>query len=403
MSADVSFMQFRRRLVGMSVDHVKRQVIVWRRHLHAHPELSFREHETARFIKTTLGTFGHLEIESPTPTSVVARLKTGRHGPTLALRADIDALPIQEESDVEFASQSNGIMHACGHDGHAAILLAVARELVGRRAELTGEIRFLFQHAEELPPGGASELVAVGALEGVDGVLGAHLISTLEVGKVAVLDGACTAAADTFSVRVEGRGGHAGFPHKTIDPVAVSAQAISNLQHIVARTTSPLDRVVVSVTRVAAGSADNIIPETSEFGGTVRTYRREVRDQTRDALARILNGVTAAHGATYELDYVEGYAPVVNDPGLAEAVREAAGPERAAAFEPLMAGEDFSAYLAVAPGCFFFVGAGHENAFPHHHPRFTIDERALSVGIETFTGAALRLLGTGATYSSAIG
>lgn len=376
----------------MNIDEVAADAVVWRRHLHAYPELSFREFETARFIGETLASFAGLDIERPTATSVVARLRSGRPGPTLALRADIDALPIQEQSGVEFASRNEGVMHACGHDGHTAMLLAVARLLGARRSELSGEVRFLFQHAEEVPPGGAAELVASGALEGVDAVVGCHLRSTLELGKVAVLDGACTAAADTFSVRIHGRGGHAAFPHKTVDPIAVSAQAISNLQHIVARNTSPLDRIVLSVTRITAGSADNIIPETSEFGGTVRSYRQEAREQTRETIARVLNGVTAAHDATYELDYVDGYAPVVNDPHLAAIVREAAGADRVVETDPVMAGEDFSAYLCVAPGCFFFLGAGDEHSVSHHHPRFTIDERALPVGIETFTRTALRVL-----------
>ena len=379
----------------MNIDEVAADAVAWRRHLHAHPELSFCEHQTARFIRETLASFGGLEIDCPTPTSVVARLRSGRPGRTLALRADIDALPIQEESGVDFSSRTTGLMHACGHDGHTAMLLAVARMLVANRTKLTGELRFLFQHAEEVPPGGAAELVAAGALEGVDAVVGCHLRSTLELGKVAALDGACTAAADTFSVRIHGQGGHAAFPHKTVDPIAVSAQAITNLQHIVARNTSPLDSIVVSVTRIAGGTADNIIPETIEFGGTVRSYRQEAREHTRETIARVLNGVTAAHAATYELDYVDGYAPVVNDPHIAAIVREAAGADRLVETEPVMAGEDFSAYLQVAPGCFFFVGAGHDDAFPHHHPRFTIDERALPVGIETFTRTALRFLADG--------
>src|SRR2546430_1678044 len=243
------------------------------------------------------------------------------------------------------------------------MLLAVAEVHLTRRDELAGEARFLFQHAEEHPPGGAAELVAAGALEGADAVLGAHLISTLDTGKAAVLDGACTAASDTFSVTVHGRGGHAAFPHDAVDPVAVAAQAISNLQHIVSRTTSPLERIVVSVTRIAAGSADNVIPERAEFGGTVRTYSQEVRDHARDAIARIMSGVTSAHGATFELNYPEGYDPVVNDPHLASLVREAAGAERMVQSDPVMAGEDFSAYLRVAPGCFFFIGAGNADAF----------------------------------------
>jgi amidohydrolase len=229
-------------------------------------------------------------------------------------------------------------------------------------------------------------------LDGVDAVIGAHLMSTLEVGKIGVLDGPCTAAADTFSATITGRGGHGAFPHETVDPVAIAAQAITNLQHIVSRNTPPLDNVVVSVTRIRGGTADNIIPEAVEFGGTVRTYRRELREQTRDAIERILSGIASAHNASYQLHYTVGYDPVVNDPGIAALVRDAAGADRLVDFEPLMAGEDFSAYLRAAPGCFFFVGAGHDGAFPHHHPRFTIDERALPVAIETLTRAALRFL-----------
>jgi amidohydrolase len=380
----------------VDVKEVAADSIAWRRHFHAHPELSFREHETARFVRNTLESFGGLEIECPTPTSVVARLLHPEPEHTLALRADMDALPIQEESGVEFASQTNGAMHACGHDGHTAMLLAVARLLVAQREELRGEIRFLFQHAEEVPPGGAAELVAAGVLDGVDAIVGCHLISTLEVGKVAALDGPCTAAADTFSVTIHGQGGHAAFPHETVDPVAVAAEAISNLQHVVSRKMPPMDSTVVSVTRIAGGTADNVIPELVQLGGTVRAYRQELRERARESIARILSGVTQAHGATCEFEYVFGYDPVVNDPRLAKIVREAAGAERVVDCDPVMAGEDFSAYLRAAPGCFFFVGAGAEDAFPHHHPRFTIDERALPVGIQTLARTVELLLSDGA-------
>jgi amidohydrolase len=369
------------------------KAVAWRRHLHANPELGFQEHETSRFVREALESFGGLELSQPTPTSVVARLRGGKPGRTLALRADMDALPIQEETGLEFASRRPGVMHACGHDGHTAALLAVARGLVERRADVAGEVRFLFQHAEELPPGGAAELVAADVLNGVDAVLGAHLISNLEAGKVGVLDGPVSAAADVFSARILGQGGHAAFPHLVVDPIAIAAQAISSLQHIVSRNTKPLDSAVLSVTRIHGGTADNIIPETVEFGGTVRTYRQEVREQTRAAMQRVLSGVTGAHDARYELDYELGYDSVVNDPELAALVRDAAGAARLIEIEPLMAGEDFSAYLRAAPGCFFLVGAGSEGAFPHHHPRFTIDdETALPVAIDTMTRAALAYL-----------
>lgn len=379
-------------MAPVEVAEVVSDAIAWRRHLHAHPELSFREHRTAAFVRERLAELGGLVLSSPTPTSVIATLSGARAGPTLALRADLDALPIQEESGVEFASQIDGVMHACGHDGHTAMLLATARLLVARRQELAGEVRFVFQHAEELPPGGAVEIVRSGALDGVDAVVGCHLMSDMDVGTVAVLDGECTATADVFSVRILGRGGHAAFPHVAVDPIAAAAQSVSSLQHVVARETPPLESVVVSVTRISGGAADNVIPESVELGGTVRTYSEELRQQTREAMERVLAGVTAAHRAAYEFEYVEGYSSVVNDPLLTALVREVAG-TRLVDRPPLMAGEDFSAYQQLAPACFFFVGAGRDGAFPHHHPRFMIDEDALSVGVETLTAFALRSLG----------
>jgi amidohydrolase len=365
--------------------------VTWRRQLHAHPELSGQEHETAAFVRERLGSLDSLEIVSPTPTSVVATLRGGHPGPTLALRADMDALPIQEESGVEFASRNAGVMHACGHDGHTAMLLATARLLAAMRDELAGEVRFVFQHAEELPPGGAVEIVASGVIEGVDAVVGCHLMSDMEVGRIGAIEGPCTASGDTFSARIVGRGGHAAFPHATVDPIAAAAQAISSLQHVVSRETPPLDSVVVSVTRISGGTADNVIPESVELGGTVRTYSEDARLRTREAMERILGGIASAHDASYQFEYADGYPSVVNDPDLTALVREVAG-ERLIECPPLMAGEDFSAYLRVAPGCFFFVGAGGPDAFPHHHPRFTIDEGALPVGIETLTRTALRFL-----------
>jgi amidohydrolase len=272
------------------------------------------------------------------------------------------------------------------------MLLATARVLAERRSELAGEIRFVFQHAEELPPGGGSELVAAGILDGVDAVVGCHLLSTLELGRVGVLEGCCTSAADSFQVKINGRGGHAAFPHETIDPVLTAALAITSLQQVVSRNSPPLESVVVSVTRIAGGTADNVIPNQVEFGGTVRTFKPEVRERTIAAMTRVLDGVTAAHGASHEFQYTKGYDPVINDAALAAIVREAAGRGRVIEIEPLMAGDDFCSYLRVAPGCFFFVGAGNSDAFPHHHPNFTIDERALPIGIETLTETALRFL-----------
>jgi amidohydrolase len=374
--------------------------VSWRRHLHRHPELSFQEHETAGFIEGTLASFGGLELSRPTPTSVVGRLVTGQAGPVLALRADIDALPILEESGLPFASERDGVMHACGHDGHSAALLAVTRLLLGLRGQLRGEVRFLFQHAEEQLPGGARELIAVGALDGVDFVVGCHLVTSLELGMVAVPVGPFMAAPDTFSIVVEGTGGHAAAPHHTIDPIPIAAQVVTNLQHVVARETDAGERVVVSVTRIAGGSADNVVPESVELGGTVRTFSTELRDRTRAAMERVVVGIAQAHGARYRFDYTDGYLPVDNEPALAArvaaAARRALGEDAILTdFPPVMYGDDFSAYQREAPGVYFHAGARSEETgavFPHHHPRFSFDERAMENAVAVFVETAFELL-----------
>jgi amidohydrolase len=373
------------------------QAVAWRRHLHARPELSFEEHETARFVEETLRSFDGLELERPTPTSVVARLTGARAGKVLALRADMDALPITEETGLPFASTNPGAMHACGHDAHTAILLAAARELTARRAELAGEVRFLFQHAEEKPPGGARQLVDAGALDGVDLVAGIHLFSQEPVGTISVPPGPRTAAADTFEIEVRGKGGHAAAPHRALDPVVVAAQVVTNLQQIVSRSVDPIESAVVSVTRFHAGTANNVIPEVVELSGTVRTYDPQVRASVRESIDRIVRGVTEAHGASYTFDFQEGYAALHNDPEAAALVEAAAraelGDDAVQATPPIMGGEDFSAYLEKAPGAFFIVGAGDRDWIPHHHPRFTIDEAAIKPGIAVFVRTALDYLG----------
>jgi amidohydrolase len=377
---------------------LEQQAIAWRRHLHAHPELSFEEVETSRFVEETLRSFDGFELERPTPTSVVARLRGGRPGKVLALRADMDALPIQEETGLPFASLRPGVMHACGHDSHTAILLASAQALSERRDRLGGEVRFLFQHAEEKPPGGARQLVEAGALEGVDAVVGIHLFADEPVGTISVPAGPRTAAADTFSIEIRGAGGHAALPHETVDSVVVAAQVVTNLQQIVSREVDPIKSAVVSVTRFHAGTADNIIPEVVELGGTVRTYDPEVRASVRESIDRILHGITDAHRASYRFDYTEGYAALHNDPEAAALVEGAAraelGDDAIRHTPPIMGGEDFSAYLEAAPGAFFIVGAGGKGSPPHHHPRFTIDEAAIRPGIAVFVRTALDYLGS---------
>lgn len=380
-------------------EETKENVIKWRRHLHQHPELSFQEENTANFVIETLESFGNLVITKPTKTSVMARLIGAHPGKTVAIRADMDALPIKEENTFEFASTNSGVMHACGHDGHTAMLLGVAKVLSAMKHEINGEVRFLFQHAEELFPGGAEEMVKAGVMNGVDIVFGCHLWSPIDVGKIGIVYGSMLAAPDTFSITIQGKGGHGAMPHQTVDSIAVGAQMVTNLQHIVSRNTNPLDSLVISVTQFIAGTTHNVIPGSAKIVGTVRSLNPEVRKNAPLLMERVIKGITQAHGATYEFNYENGYRPVINDNEVTsvieETVREVLGDEAIHKEPPSMGGEDFSAYLQKAPGAFFFVGARNDEKgiiYPHHHPRFTIDEDALENGVKVMVNATFKLL-----------
>jgi amidohydrolase len=382
------------------VEEVSEEVVAWRRYLHRNPELSFQEEETARFVYETLQTFGNtLELSRPTPTSVVARLIGAKPGPTLAIRADIDALPIEEENDFEFVSRNPGVMHACGHDGHTAMLLGTAKILSEMRDRIRGEVRFLFQHAEELYPGGAQQMVDEGVMEGVDVVIGTHLWAPLEIGKIGVAYGAMMGSPDTFWITIKGKGGHGAMPHQAVDSIAIGAQVVTNLQHVVSRNTDPIDDVVVSVTKFTGGTTHNVIPGCVEMLGTVRTLDPEVRKKVPEFMERVVKGITEAHGASYEFKYQFGFRPVVNDEEVTrtieETVQEVFGEETLELVRPNLGGEDFSALQQAAPGTFFWVGAGNKEkgiTYPHHHPRFTIDEDALPYGVKMFLNATFKLL-----------
>jgi amidohydrolase len=380
---------------GAVVEGVLDQVVGWRRHLHRHPEPSFEERGTAAYVAEQLAGFGDgLEVDRPAENSVVATLDTGRPGPLVVLRADIDALPIAEESGVEFASERPGLMHACGHDGHTAMLLGAARALAEQCDRLPGgAVRFVFQPAEETAPGGARDLVDV--VRGASLVYGCHLWTPLEQGRVAVVPGPFMAAADFFRIRIAGKGGHAGLPHTATDTVAIAAQVVTNLQHVVARRTDPLQPAVVTVGSLHAGDASNVIPGEAEMAGTVRTFDAGVRERMPALIEQTAAGVCAAHGAECELEYQLGYEPVVNDGRATALVREVIDADARFDLAPIMGGDDFSAYLAKAPGCYAFVGARDEASgavFPHHHPRFRIDERALATGVRMHVDVALRAL-----------
>jgi len=375
------------------------QVISWRRHLHTNPEVSFHEHATAQYIHDVLSNVRGLQLSRPTATSVVARLVGALPGRVIAVRADIDALPIDEENDIPYRSQTRGAMHACGHDGHTAIVLALATLLAAHRDELPGEVRFVFQHAEELSPGGAEELVNAGVMDGVDEVIGLHLWASMPVGRIGLISGPAMAAPDTFQCTITGQGGHAAIPHDTIDPIAIGAQVVTALQQVISRQVDPLDPCVLSITQFIAGTAFNVIPNSAYLSGTVRTFDAELRRLVPQRMERLIKGITEGFGATYAFTYELGYRPVVNDPALTErltrVVTRTFGADVLEAMRPSMGGEDFSAYQQRAPGVFAFVGAGNVSdgiVFPHHHPRFNIDERSLQIGLRYLTAATHELL-----------
>lgn len=382
------------------IEDVRDEVVGWRRQLHQNPELSFQEEETSRFIYETLESFGDFEISRPTETSVVARLVGDEKGRTIAIRADIDALPLDEETDLEFASKNEGVAHSCGHDGHAAILLGTAKVLEEIKENIRGEVLFVFQHAEEEPPGGAEAIVEAGAVDGADAIIGLHLVALLEVGKVGSNHGPMTAAPDTFEIVVKGEGGHAGQPERVLDPVAVAAQVVTNLQYVISRSTNPTESAVLSIGRIHGGTMANVIPEEVELKGTVRTVNEQVRKGMPDSMERIIKGIVEAHQLSYSFEYHRGPDPVVNDQRVAAIIEETAleifGEEVSVeTIPPIMGGEDFSAYQRVGPTAFFLLGAGNEEkgiTHPNHHPGFDIDEDALHNGVKMFVHATLRLL-----------
>lgn len=366
-----------------------------RRMLHADPEPSGNEARIAAFVADSLRRLGLPVRTGVGGHGVVADLDTGRPGRTLALRADMDALPITEANRLPYVSRNPGLMHACGHDGHTTILLGAAQALAARRSELAGRVRFLFQPAEETVEG-ARALCAEGAMDGVDAIVGLHgWPGALEVGQIAVWPGPVLASADTFEITVRGSGAHAAMPNLGVDPIVTGAQIVLALQTIVSREVDPIEPAVVTVGIFQAGAADNVIPPTARIAGTVRTLTPELRDAMPEAIRRIVHGVCAASRATADVKYRLGTPPTVNDPAMAELVAEAAagalGPEQVVrAGRPRMGAEDFAVYLERAPGAFFMLGLG--GVSPIHTPTFDFDDRALPIGVAVLVAVAERYL-----------
>ncbi len=375
------------------------ELIRYRRHFHAHPELSLEERETAGFILAELADCRFDDIRSGIAKhGILATLKGGKPGPVTLLRADMDGLPIVELGGAEYASQNAGVMHACGHDGHMAILLASARALAKHREDVAGTIVFCFQPGEE-GPAGAKMMIDEGALENphVDRAFALHLYSGLEVGKIGVRDGPFFASSDRFDIKLIGKGGHGAMPHTSVDPIVAAAQLVTMLQTIASREIAPKDAVVVTVGKLESGTTFNVIPDEALLLGTVRAFDNDVRASVPLRMERMIEGLCNALRLDYAFEYEWGYPPTVNDAAINDVVR-AVGIEQLGASNVVdphdinLWAEDMSYVLEQRPGAYFVVGVrgSERGGEPQHSARYDIDERALEVGFTMMTGIALR-------------
>ena len=381
-------------------DALVARTVELRRTIHRRPELGFEEEATAQLVERELDAHG-IEHRRVARTGVVGRIEGGRAGRTVALRADMDALPLTEQSGVPFASEVDGKMHACGHDAHTAMLLGAAAVLQSERAQLAGNVVLLFQPAEE-GPGGALPMIEAGALDdpAVEAAAMLHVDSRLEVGTVGVTPGPVNASTDELYIIVRGVGGHGAYPHTSVDALPAAAAVVLALQNVVAREVDPLQSAVVSVGTIAGGYRNNIIADEIKMSGTLRAYDAEVRAALETRVRRIVNGIAAAYGATASVELVRGYPPVINDDSLAQGFSEYLRThcdlkvERQA---PTMGGEDFAYFAQRVPGLLVRLGVCSEEAgavHPIHSPLFRLDERALRYGVETLVTFARYFLST---------
>ena len=385
------------------IDEIVPDIVALRRDLHEHPELAFEEVRTSGIVAQRLRALGLDVRTGVAKTGVVGLLRGGKGGPgakTISIRADMDALPVYEMNEIDYRSTVDGKMHACGHDGHTSIALAVADILSKRRDELNGNVKFVFQPAEE-QVGGAEPMVKEGAMEGVDGVIGLHLISNYPLGRVGVRSGPVFASADKLVITVRGKGGHAAMPEESVDPIVIAAYIITALQTLISRETSPFSPAVITIGKVQAGSAFNIIPEKAELHGTMRAFSREHREKLLRRIGELASGVASAMGGSCDVQVFDGCPPCVNEEAMTELVQKAAveavGEQAVDTSEDVMTtgSDDMAYFLAAVPGCYFIVGANNPAKganYPHHHPRFNIDEDALPVAVEVLARAAIDFL-----------
>lgn len=376
-------------------EHNYNQMVAWRRYLHQYPELSFQEKQTSAWVQKQLEEIGCEVTRCKHSHGLTVTIKGEKEGPVVALRADMDGLPIQDEKDVDYASKVPGVMHACGHDAHTAVLLAIAQFYNQHRHLLEGQRRLIFQPAEELAPGGAASMIAEGALQDVDVIYGVHLWTPLQYGKVATKAGNFMSAVDDFSVEIKGLGGHGGVPHHTVDAIIIGSSIVQGLQTIVSRNINPISPAVVTVGTFQAGHANNVIAERCLIKGTIRTFDEESRQIAQQKVERTIQKICELHGATSRYELKKGYPAVVNDEHEANRVLEVAqvvvGADNTELAAPIMIAEDFAFYLKEVPGCFMFVGAGNVEigaSYAHHHPRFDLDERSMKLALKMLVSSA---------------
>ena len=381
------------------------EMLSWRRDFHAHPELSNNEFRTTEKIVELLKSFGCDSVERPLPTGAVAIIKGAKPGKCVAIRADIDALPVKEETGLPFASQNDGVMHACGHDTHISMLLATAKVLCGMRDQLPGTVKLIFQPGEEKAPmGGARPMVEAGVMENphVDAIMATHISpGGPKVGAVSMYNGIATTAFDLYNVKVTGQNAHGSQPQNGHDAILALAQFIVNAQQIVARRVNPLKTAIVSIGVIKGGEAVNIIPSTASLEMVCRTYGEETRKVIYDEVMRLARGTAELSACKFDVEHIEGYGSVVNDPKLlkigAEAVAEALGPDYVDNLEePLSFSEDFSYYgnATGTPSLFLLLNAGYLGDAPHslHDARCTFQEEALECGVTAMVATAVKIL-----------
>ena len=384
--------------IRTEIKKIENMIIDWRRDFHQYPELSFKEHRTGDVIANELRSMGLEPKINVGKTGVTADLEFG-DGPTIGLRADMDALPIQETSGLSFSSKNDGVMHACGHDGHMAMLLGAAKVLTQKVDQYNGTVRFIFQPAEE-GEGGARYMIEDGCLEGLDEIYGIHVWNYQPVGEVGVKDGPVLAAADMFDIKIKGIGGHGAAPQGTVDSIVIASHLVQALQTIVSRNTNPLESTVISVGKINGGHNFNIIADEVSLSGTARAYTEENRSLIKSRMKEIIQGIEKTYNAQITFDYKDGYPPTINHTEPAEKVLKAAKQvvgSKAGMPYLSMGGEDFAYYLKEKPGCFFFVGSApnEKELFetPHHCSHFNMDERALLVGPSIYLNLLDNIMG----------